>query len=297
MKVRRKLKNLKVTKVSYVDMGANQKTFYLTKDASIKDNESQVEMKVNLFCSGDNEQRKVYGIVYMPDTVDAHGDYTDADTLEKAAHQFMADYRNMDIQHNMEDGAGVVVESFIAPDNFNVNGEDIKKGSWVLVSIASEKAWEMIKRGELNSYSLYGTAEVEYERIKFLDLVKELFKNGKINISNMEVSMDDELKKFLEEIVKGLNGKPIQEVIKETVNESVKTLVKEISDVKTSLEGIVKSIEKMNETNAPEISKESFDSLVSKVDGIVETLASSVFMKSEAQNQEQHEEYSRSRIL
>ncbi|MGQ7174092.1 XkdF-like putative serine protease domain-containing protein, partial [Escherichia sp. R-CC3] len=39
--------------------------------------------------SDDEEKRLVYGIVYEPDTLDAHGDFTDAETIEKAAHEFM----------------------------------------------------------------------------------------------------------------------------------------------------------------------------------------------------------------
>lgn len=40
-----------------------------------------------------------------------------------------------------------------------MNGETIKKGSWVLVTKASEEVWEQIKKGEITGYSMAGTAE------------------------------------------------------------------------------------------------------------------------------------------
>lgn len=199
-KRKRKLKNLKVEYVSYVDRGANQRTFYLTKELEDKKNNPNFSVQVKLICSEKEEERKVYGLVYSPDTVDAHGDYTDEKTLEKAAHNFMLDFQKMDVQHNVEDGAGQVVESYIAPESFTINGQEIAKGSWVLVSLASEEVWEKIKKGEITGYSLYGTAEMEYEKVSILDLLGNLFKKEKVDINNMDVVMDDELKKALEKI-------------------------------------------------------------------------------------------------
>jgi len=258
-------------------------------------------MKVKLICSENDEQRKVYGIVYMPDTVDAHGDYADAETIEKAAHDFIANYRKMDIQHNMEDGAGVIVESSIAPVDFVVNGEEIKKGTWVIASIASEPVWERIKKGELNSYSLYGTAEVEQERMGFLDLFMSLFKHNKINISNMEVSMDEELKKILESIAKSISGKTIQEVIKESLNEYFDEVKKELSEVKKTVEDIVSKIGTIPTAETIKsigtIDNVEIEKINTKIDGIIETLSGSIFSKRSNSNDDNDESESRERIL
>lgn len=51
-----------------------------------------------------------------------------------------------------------MVESYVAPEDFEMNGETIKKGSWVLVTKASE-VWEQIKKDEITGYSMAGTAE------------------------------------------------------------------------------------------------------------------------------------------
>jgi len=51
-----------------------------------------------------------------------------------------------------------VVEFYVAPADFEVKGETIKKGSWVLVTKASDEVWEQIKKGDITSYSIAGTA-------------------------------------------------------------------------------------------------------------------------------------------
>ncbi|MEC3653381.1 XkdF-like putative serine protease domain-containing protein [Bacillus subtilis] len=152
----RELVNAKITHVSYVDKAANQKQFFFMK--SEKQPDFQKEVKV--LAKEADEQKLVYGIVYEPDTVDAHGDFMTAAEIEKAAHGFLKDAREIDKQHDFQGGVGAVVESYVAPADFEMNGETIKKGSWVLVTKASEEIWEEIKKGEITGYSMAGVADI-----------------------------------------------------------------------------------------------------------------------------------------
>ncbi|CAF1787071.1 XkdF-like putative serine protease domain-containing protein [Bacillus subtilis] len=152
----RELVNAKITHVSYVDKAANQKQFFFMK--SEKQPDFQKEVKI--IAKEANEQKLVYGIVYEPDTVDAHGDFMTAAEIEKAAHGFLKDAREIDKQHDFQGGVGAVVESYVAPADFEMNGETIKKGSWVLVTKASEEVWEEIKKGEITGYSMAGVADI-----------------------------------------------------------------------------------------------------------------------------------------
>ncbi|QAW46508.1 phage portal protein [Bacillus subtilis] len=151
----RELVNAKITHVSYVDKAANQKQFFFMKSEKQPDFYKEVKVLVKEAA----EQKLVYGIVYEPDTVDAHGDFMTATEIEKAAHGFLKDARQIDKQHDFHGGVGEVVESYVAPADFEMNGETIKKGSWVLVTKASEEVWEQIKKGEITGYSMAGTAE------------------------------------------------------------------------------------------------------------------------------------------
>lgn len=151
----RELVNAKITHVSYVDKAANQKRFFIVKSEKQPD----FQKEVRILAKEADEQKLVYGIVYEPDTVDAHGDFMTAAEIEKAAHGFLKDARQIDKQHDFQGGVGEVVESYVAPADFEMNGETIKKGSWVLVTKASEEVWEQIKKGEITGYSMAGTAE------------------------------------------------------------------------------------------------------------------------------------------
>ncbi len=153
----RKLENVKVTHVSYVDKAANKKSFFLTK----AEGKPTFETAVKLVTKADDPQKLVYGVVYEPETEDAHGDYMDAETIEKAAHSFMEDYQQIDKQHDFTTSAGKVVESYVAPVEMIINDTTITKGTWVLVTKATDEMWEDIQKGEFTGYSLAGTAEVE----------------------------------------------------------------------------------------------------------------------------------------
>lgn len=152
----RELINAKITHVSYVDKAANQKQFFFMK--SEKQPDFQKEIKV--IAKADDAQRLVYGIVYEPHVEDAHGDYMTPAEIEKAAHGFLKDAREIDKQHDFQAGVGEVVESYIAPSDFEMGDEMIKKGSWVLVTKASDEIWEQIQKGEITGYSMAGTADI-----------------------------------------------------------------------------------------------------------------------------------------
>ncbi|MEB9454133.1 XkdF-like putative serine protease domain-containing protein [Bacillus anthracis] len=189
---KRKLKNLQVSHVSYVENGANQRKFFLTKS----EEQPNFEKAVKVVKSDDEEKRLVYGIVYEPDTLDAHGDFTDAETIEKAAHEFMLKYRQIDKNHDFVAGVGEVVESYIAPADMELNGEPVKKGTWILTTKADEETWEAVKKGEFQGYSLAGVAETEVieeevtkteekQMKSFFQLVKGFF--GGENVQKGEV--------------------------------------------------------------------------------------------------------------
>ncbi|MFP7170779.1 XkdF-like putative serine protease domain-containing protein [Terribacillus sp. 7520-G] len=181
----RELKNASITHVSYVDKGANQKTFFFTKSDDKPDFQKHVQVFVN---KDEEEQQLVYGVVYEPDVEDSHGDFMTAPEIEKAAHGFMKDARNIDTQHDFQAGVGEVVESYIAPCDMEIGGHDIAKGSWVLVTKATDEIWQSIKKGEYTGYSMAGKAEIiekraadpvsapdESEMAGFFNMIKSFF--------------------------------------------------------------------------------------------------------------------------
>lgn len=159
MKVLRKgiteLKDVTITHVSYVKRGANKKTFLLAKSEA---GEPDVEFDVKVLMKDDAEKKLLYGIVYEPGAVDAHGDTMNAEEIEKMAHEFMAHYRAIDKEHNLIAGAGSVVESYIVPTDSIIGNTTVKAGSWMLVTKASQEIWDDYLNGEITGYSMYGVA-------------------------------------------------------------------------------------------------------------------------------------------
>lgn len=113
----------------------------------------------NLFKADNSDKRLAYGVVYEPGLVDTDGDSADAQTIEDAAHEYLADYSDINLMHEKPLGNKVkVVESYIAPCDFVIGTDHIKKGSWVLaVFVDDENLWQAVKSKKINAFSLEGT--------------------------------------------------------------------------------------------------------------------------------------------
>ena len=109
----------------------------------------------------DEEKRLVTGFVMEPDAVDAHGDVTSEDEIEKAAHWFLEKSRVLGIQH--EDLAeAVLLESWIAKTDESIDGIKIKKGSWLITTrVDNDEMWQDIKDGKYTGYYIGAWANRE----------------------------------------------------------------------------------------------------------------------------------------
>ena len=152
---RQELKDVTITHVSYVKRGANKKTFLLSKS---EEKNPDVEFDVRVLKEDDSPKKLLYGVVYEPDSVDAHGDMMIGEEIEKTAHEFMIHYRNIDSEHNLIAGAGQVVESYIAPADMEIGKSAVKKGSWILVTKATDEIWQDYVNGDITGYSMFGIA-------------------------------------------------------------------------------------------------------------------------------------------
>jgi len=109
------------------------------------------------------EQQLVYGIVYEPNVADAHQDYMTAAEIEKAAHGFMVRYA-----HGLGDTGTEharilrrdqlpIVESYLAPVDFQLGDAKVTKGTWIMVAKAQDATlWASIKSGEYSGWSFEG---------------------------------------------------------------------------------------------------------------------------------------------
>jgi DNA adenine methylase len=106
------------------------------------------------------EERYVQIVVLEPETTDAQGDIYSAEEIRRAAHYYMLRSRKLKVMHQgaiLSDQAAQIVESFIAPMTYKVDGETIVAGAWVMgFKIWSDELWAQIKSGAITGVSIGG---------------------------------------------------------------------------------------------------------------------------------------------
>jgi len=92
---------------------------------------------------------------------DGHLDFANDEEIEKAAWDYLSSGAEVGMVHaEGTEGSGRIVESYIyrGPD-WDVDGQVIKAGDWLIGTIWSDDAWDRIKSGEINGTSMQGSAK------------------------------------------------------------------------------------------------------------------------------------------
>jgi len=126
-----------------------------SKSSIEKEKKSNEKIKASIL-KADNEKQFVLGVVLEPMEVDQQEDIMIPADIEETAHDYLINHRVVGFRHKDEEDA-VVAESYIAPVDFELNGELVKKGSWLLgIKIYNPDTWQMVKDGEINGFSVGG---------------------------------------------------------------------------------------------------------------------------------------------
>lgn len=161
----------KIQFVSLVDKAANKRQFLLKKEAGGR----ATFTTYGRIVKADAENHYVTGIVYEPMAEDSHGNFMTEDEITKAAYYFAKNGNKVDLQHSFEplDGAAVV-ESWIAKADFEIDGEAIKKGTWLMtVEVADESVWDGIEKGEITGFSMGGLGNYSEEDVDLDSVSKQ----------------------------------------------------------------------------------------------------------------------------
>jgi hypothetical protein len=122
------------------------------------------------FLRKEAHKRFTLGPLYVPDFMDAHGEWTDANELQQGVWEWVrSGDRTIYLQHDRTVRAGEWVEVMTMPQPWTVNmvdgsGNDIGQvtyppGTVFLGVIWDESAWEQIVNGELRGYSIGGFSD------------------------------------------------------------------------------------------------------------------------------------------
>jgi len=110
----------------------------------------------------DGHLRRVYGIVYAPDEVDAQGDWASKETIRKAADRWMLEGRAelVDRDHSFQPVPAYVAESWLVRKGDPLFPRE-KEGAWAVgIQVRDEELWALIEAGEIEGLSLAGRAKV-----------------------------------------------------------------------------------------------------------------------------------------
>jgi hypothetical protein len=120
----------------------------------------------------DEAKRYTLGAMYIPDRIDAHGEWTDADELQRAVWDYVkSNDRRIRLQHDRDTVAGEWVEVMAFPYELTVpiktlSGLEVSHtypANTVFLGVIWEPwAWEKVQAGEILGYSIGGKAERLY---------------------------------------------------------------------------------------------------------------------------------------
>lgn len=127
----------------------------------IDDPENEIDEQIQELkvLKADEEKQLVYGIVMEPEEVDTQNEIVSAAEIEKAAHEYLIKSRIIAGSHKKKIKAEVV-ESYIAPLEFELNEQKIKKGSWLMtVHVNDKDEWQKVKEKGYDGFSIGGYAK------------------------------------------------------------------------------------------------------------------------------------------
>lgn len=160
----------KIGFVSLVDKAANKKTFLIKK----ADDGSATFTTYGRILKTDTENHFVTGIVYEPMVEDSQGNYMTETDITKAAHWFMKNGGDVDLQHCFKKCEGAeVVESYIAKCDMEIEGQEVKKGTWLMtMEITDANVWKSIQKGEITGFSMGGAGVYSEEDVDLSSIEK-----------------------------------------------------------------------------------------------------------------------------
>ncbi len=166
----------KIQFVSLVDKAANKRRFLMRKAEEGR----AAFTTYGRIIKADRKNHYVTGIVYEPMEEDSHGNYMTAEEITKAAYWFAKNGDKVDLQHSFEPlENAVIVENWVSKADFKIEGEDVKKGTWLMtVEVSDPKVWEDIEKGEITGFSMgglgsYSEEDTEVDKVKKSDETEE----------------------------------------------------------------------------------------------------------------------------
>lgn len=187
------LSDANIKALSIVTKGANRKRFYLRKEDA-EDPPEIFELGHSRLLKGESDWTTAYCVVAEPGWEENPGIlaadqsvpdvWASEDEIRKACHGFMGNGALVTKLHESLESYGALVENFIAQTDMWIDGEEVKKGSWVIGLHPTEDGRDKIEAGEFTGVSIEGTAHRTFmEKAGLFDENKHPRNHGKFSSS------------------------------------------------------------------------------------------------------------------
>ena len=118
----------------------------------------------------DEEQHQVFGWANISMRVDGEliedrqGDIIEPQELEKAAYQFVLDFRESGVMHKGRANGRLIESTVFTPEKLAAMGlakDALPIGWWIGFQIDDDEVFKRVKKGELTMFSIQGSAQRE----------------------------------------------------------------------------------------------------------------------------------------
>lgn len=285
------IKDAKIKFLSLVNKGANKRTF------AVKKSDDEKKLSFNIIKSEKKDWSVVKGVVYEPNVLDTHGHKMSAEEIQKMAHLALENGLSVDVEHNEKVTACPVVESYIVEKDEDLNGQIVKKGSWVAaVKVTDKEIKKAVDDGLINDFSMAGWAilediekaslaekfagkEIRNLAWSYAEIVDQTFRenletdeligNLETNLSQLQEMMSKEIDKMKTGNIKKSNkGAEMPELTEEKISEMI-------------AKGVVEGIAKNEKTKEENLAKSADAKEISELKKTVELLKDKI-LKSDA---------------
>lgn len=295
----------KIAFVSLVDKAANKRTFLITK---AEDGEAEFTTNCKIV-KADPKMHYVTGVVYEPLTEDAHGNYMTEDEITKAAYGFSKTGGKIDIQHNFKSlESANVVESYIAKCDMEIEGQAVKKGSWLMTIELDEGTFDKVRKGELTGLSMGGVGKYSTinktlpdddtkglitkiaEKFGILKSNEPIEKAGR-KISGKRLSYLKDIQTKVGELIaevddikedENMNNEEITKTVAEAVTKALEPVTKVLETISKSIDP--KEEPKPNNTESEELTKAIGTAVESAVAKAIEPMSETLEAIAKAKN-------------
>ena len=147
----------------------NKKKFIEPDDEEIEEEMLVTkELNVNILKVTDPYRHEVMGVVLEPWTKDLQNDIIIPIEIKKASDNYMMNFQKLRAHHKTDVAKAYILQNFIAPCDFHMEGQLVLKDSWVLITkILDEDIWQQVVNKQITGYSIGGRGNRD-------DLYKEI---------------------------------------------------------------------------------------------------------------------------